>query len=100
MSQASKRGDSFKSASKENRQSIESLRKAKSRAQRLCLIVWSVLLIKTLMRLMRVRLVLCCDNFVFEFCCQLAIAEPEISRDNREEEIRQRKDKRRGHQFI
>ncbi len=27
MSQASKRGDSFKSASKENRQSIESLRK-------------------------------------------------------------------------
>ncbi|EJH67081.1 hypothetical protein VCHE25_1036 [Vibrio cholerae HE-25] len=40
MSQASKRGDSFKSASKESRQSIESLRKAKSRAQWLCLIVW------------------------------------------------------------
>ncbi len=49
MSQASKRGDSFKSASKENRQSIESLRKAKSRAQWLCLIVWYVLLIKKLM---------------------------------------------------
>ncbi|EKG58327.1 hypothetical protein VCHC61A2_1682 [Vibrio cholerae HC-61A2] len=40
MSQASKRGDSFKSASQENRQSIESLRKTKSRAQWLCLIVW------------------------------------------------------------
>ncbi len=33
MSQAGKRGDSFKSASKENRQSIESLSKAKQKAE-------------------------------------------------------------------
>lgn len=33
MSQAGKRGDSFKSASQENRQSIESLRYVKQKAE-------------------------------------------------------------------